>query len=139
VPGSNCLDLYAGTGALGFEAASRGAARVIMVEQDRLLAEALQRQAHVLQADMVEIVRADALKWLAHTARTFDIVFLDPPFGAGLIPRSLEMLIGRSILRSRGMVYAESEPELEMVMVGFEIVKQARTGRVQYMLLEPIK
>ena len=139
MPGSNCLDLYAGTGALGFEAASRGAARVIMVEQDRLLAEALQRQAHVLQADMVEIVRADALKWLAHTARTFDIVFLDPPFGAGLIPRSLEMLIGRSILRSRGMVYAESEPELEMVMAGFEIVKQARTGRVQYMLLEPIK
>ena len=110
-----------------------------MVEHDRILAEALQRQADVLQANMVEIVRADALKWLAHTALTFDIVFLDPPFGAGLIPMSLEMIIGRSILRSGGMVYAESEPDMEMIVAGFEIVKQARSGRVQYMLLEQIK
>jgi len=56
-----------------------------------------------------------------------------------LIPMSLEMIIGRSILRSGGMVYAESEPDMEMIVAGFEIVKQARSGRVQYMLLEQIK
>jgi len=139
IAGSVCLDLYAGTGALGFEAASRGAARVLMVEHNLRLVESMQQQADALKANMVEIVRADAIKWLAVTDLTFDLVFLDPPFGAGLVSRSLEMLNSRSMLRPGGLIYAEAESGLGMTMAGFQIVKQEQAGQVQYMLLEQVE
>ena len=139
IAGSVCLDLYAGTGVLGFEAASRGAARVLMVEHNRTLVEALRQQTSALQTEIVEIVQADAIKWLAVTDMTFDLVFLDPPFGAGLVTSSLELIHSRSILRPGGLVYAETETGLVMSLDGFLIVKQAQAGQVQYMLLEQIK
>jgi 16S rRNA (guanine966-N2)-methyltransferase len=80
--GCACLDLYAGSGALGFEAASRGARRVVMVERDALVHRALQASREMLQATSVEIVRADALEFLRSDRGRYDIVFLDPPFNA---------------------------------------------------------
>ena len=85
VPGARVLDLFAGTGALGFEAASRGAADVQLVERDPALAANLRAQAGRLRADSVRVHHADALSWLrAPASGRFDIVFLDPPFDAGL-------------------------------------------------------
>ncbi len=83
--GLGCLDLFAGSGALGFEAASRGARQVVLLERDRRIADALQASALALQAGAsvagaVEIVRSDALEFLAHDRRIYDVVFMDPPY-----------------------------------------------------------
>jgi 16S rRNA (guanine966-N2)-methyltransferase len=85
VAGRRVLDLFAGSGALGFEAASRGAAEVLLVERDAQLAASLRDSAQRLQAGQVQVECADALAWLARAPdRAFDLVFLDPPFDAGL-------------------------------------------------------
>ena len=91
----SCLDLYAGSGALGFEAASRGAARVVMVERERGAAAALDANREALKAERVEIVRADALEFLRGTYATFDVVFLDPPFADDPWPVLFELLPAR--------------------------------------------
>jgi 16S rRNA (guanine966-N2)-methyltransferase len=85
VAGRRVLDLFAGSGALGFEAASRGAAEVQLVERDAQLASSLRESAQRLHADAVRVDCADALAWLARRPdRAFELVFLDPPFAAGL-------------------------------------------------------
>ena len=97
LPGARVLDLFAGSGALGLEAVSRGAAHAVLVEHDRLQAASL--RATVLRLDagaQVEVVQDDALRWLARpqaTADRFDIAFLDPPFGDGLWEPALQALL----------------------------------------------
>jgi len=136
VPGCVCLDLFAGSGALGFEAASRGAAKVVMVEQNRHQVELLQQQAETLHASAVEIIRADAIKWLETVQLEFDVVFLDPPFGRGLVARSLSLLSNGNSLRKGGLVYVEAEAGLTVDPGRFQIKKRKHAGQVQYMLLE---
>ena len=92
--GKTCLDLYAGSGALGFEAASRGARRVVLVERERVTVAALNESRAALKANQAEVLRADALEFLRLAARSaaapggrFDVVFLDPPFGQEWIAR----------------------------------------------------
>src|SRR5690349_22897017 len=88
--GESCLDLFAGSGALGFEAASRGAARVVMVESDRAAFTALQAARETIGARAVELVHAEALAYLSRVRERFDVVFLDPPFGQNALPAVLE-------------------------------------------------
>ena len=84
LPGATCLDLFAGSGALGFEAASRGAAASVLIERDATLAQQLRETARRLGGDQVEVVQADAMAWLAAPPRQrFDIAFVDPPFADG--------------------------------------------------------
>jgi 16S rRNA (guanine966-N2)-methyltransferase len=91
--GASVLDAFAGTGALGFEAASRGAAQVRLLERDPALAEGLRATARRLQADTVRVDTADALRWLRGTPdAAFDIAFLDPPFASGLLPEAAQAL-----------------------------------------------
>ncbi len=85
VPGSCCLDMFAGSGALGFEAASRGAGEVVMIEQNREAVSALTRNIKLLDAGNIRLVIADAVEWLKNNQRRFDIVFLHPPYIAGLL------------------------------------------------------
>jgi len=94
LPGARVLDLFAGSGALGLEAVSRGAAHAQLVEADTSLVQALQAAVHRLSAgDTVRVDQADALAWLRHAqAPRFDIIFVDPPFQAGLWPAVLELL-----------------------------------------------
>lgn len=84
LPGAHCLDLFAGSGALGFEAASRGTGRVVLIERDGGLAQNLRDSAKRLGGEQIDVVQADALAWLTPPPRErFDIVFIDPPFAAG--------------------------------------------------------
>ena len=76
-----CLDLYAGSGALGFEAASRGAARVVMVENDSAVFQSLEKFRTLIGANAIELVRGDALEYLKRSRERFDVVFLDPRSG----------------------------------------------------------
>jgi len=104
--GLACLDLFAGSGALGFEAASRGAASVVMVERDRATFEALRTNAALLKLRAVELVRADALSFLATERRQFDVVFLDPPFDSPILA-GVWPLLG-AVTAPGSLVYVES-------------------------------
>jgi len=131
--GRTCLDLYAGSGALGYEAASRRAARVVMVERDRGVFDALERTRIALDATSVELVRADALEFLRGDGGRYDVVFLDPPFRDANWPRILVALPDR--LNPGALVYAESATPLEPP-AGWEIRKKSRAGQVSYQLLQ---
>jgi 16S rRNA (guanine966-N2)-methyltransferase len=128
--GLSCLDLFAGSGALGFEAASRGAARVVMVEQDRAIFEALRKTAHTIGAAQIEVVLDDAFAYLKR-AQGFDVVFLDPPFRQNALPAVFGKLKGAPGMR----VYVESD-EPFMPGEAWRELKRARAGQVSYQLLE---
>ncbi len=136
--GTNCLDLFAGSGALGFEAASRGASRVVLVERDRVAAQALQANAATLQASAVEVVRADALAFLAQDQRAYDVVFLDPPYLLWEHSRATltALLAGLTKHLAPGArVYLES-PDFPELALGWQALKRGRAGAVHYQLLE---
>jgi 16S rRNA (guanine966-N2)-methyltransferase len=88
IPGAHCLDLFAGSGALGLEALSRGAAQVTFVDQDEAAAAALRARLTEWQAHGAEVVRGDALRFLGRPAQACDVVFLDPPFAGELLERA---------------------------------------------------
>jgi len=134
--GLACLDLFAGSGALGFEAASRGAARVVLVETDALAFRGLEaaRQAIGLR---VELVHGDALRYLEQDGARFDVVFLDPPFvqnaGQNVLAAALERLPRR--LQPIARVYVEAPAPVEAAGAWTEL-RRARAGQVSYQLLE---
>jgi len=131
--GLACLDLFAGSGALGFEAASRGAARVVMVEEDRDVLAALERNRAALGAMQVEIVRGDAQAWIVRARESFDVVFLDPPFRQNAVPALLQKIAPRLARGAR--VYAESEAPVEAPALWREL-RRGRSGQVSYQLFD---
>lgn len=130
--GMVCLDLFAGSGALGFEAASRNAARVVVVDTAKPVLAALRENQTTLGAKNMEIVWSDGLRFLDSTQEQFDVIFLDPPFASDFLAIALERL--PRILKAGGVVYAECArwPELN----GWEFVKEGRAGQVCYGLLQ---
>ena len=136
VEGAACLDLFAGSGSLGFEAASRGAASVTMVEIDASLVSRLRNECERLGAVGIDIVRSDSLEWLRHAKGRFDIVFLDPPFSTPLLERSCRSLSACACLAPDALLYLECErargsPPLPE---GFELFRAGRAGEVRYHL-----
>ncbi len=130
--GLACLDLYAGSGALGFEAASRGAARVVLVEKDRVAQAELERSKDALGASQVEIVRGDAHAFLRSGDARFDVVFLDPPFRQNDLLAILAELAPR--LQPLARVYVESDAPV-LAPPPWAELKRARAGQVSYQLL----
>ena len=136
--GTRCLDLFAGSGALGFEAASRGAQHVVLVERDRDAVASLQENAKILQAQSVEVVRADALEFLTHDRRSYDVVFVDPPYALWEQPRAAVTALFPELSRRLApgaRVYLES-PDFPELAHGWRALKQGRAGAVHYQLLE---
>ena len=131
--GKSCLDLFAGSGALGFEAASRGARQVVMVEQDAGVYRALRQTQAMLRAGQVEMHRADAVAFLKSDTRRYDVVFLDPPFQLGWLPRLLPLLPVR--LAPDARVYLEAEAE-GVVPEGFDVLRQTRAGQAHGLLIK---
>ena len=128
--GLSCLDLFAGSGALGFEAASRGAARVVMVEQDRAVFDLLKSTRDQIGAKQVEVVLEDAFAYLKRMP-AFDVVFLDPPFRQNVLPavfRQLKTAPGMRVYVESSEPFVPGEPWREL--------KRARAGQVSYQLFE---
>jgi 16S rRNA (guanine966-N2)-methyltransferase len=125
-----CLDAFAGSGALGFEAASRGAAPVVMLEREPDLAASLRATQQRLKADAVRIERTDAISWMRAAApRQFQLVLLDPPFDAPeLLPKAIEA--AAHLVASDGALYVEAGHALAAAPDGFTIWRQARGGAV---------
>jgi 16S rRNA (guanine966-N2)-methyltransferase len=128
-----CLDLFAGSGALGLEAASRNAARVVMVEQERRACRAIADNVRMLGATNVDVRCEDSFAYLAGGTGQFDLVFLDPPYRLNLLPRLLASLPAH--LRSGGRVYLEAE-RLPAIPGEYEILRRGRAGQVEYLLLQ---
>lgn len=135
-PGARVLDLFAGTGALGFEAASRGAAGVLMVERDPALAEALRANAARLKVASARVEVADALAWLRRPpGEAFDLVFVDPPFDAGLWAEALERL--GPWLAPGAWIYVESPANVTPdVPAGWRLHREGRTREVRFALFQ---
>ena len=137
--GKRCLDLFSGSGALGFEAASRGAVEVVMLETQPTALLALKENQKKLEARMCRIVAKDALRFLSTAIQKFDVVFVDPPFGSNLMA-SVLLALPKSLTKD-AMVYAEWHAPITEVLanlshVGWEVVKMGRAGAVHFALLQ---
>ena len=137
IHGANCLDLFAGSGALGIEAVSRGAASSVLIEQDRKTAETLRESLKMLDADGITVHQADALQWLKSADQVFDIIFLDPPFGKNMIDQSMALLVESGCVGEKTLIYIESE-NVWQAKKNVEVIKQANAGQVHYTLLKTV-
>ncbi len=131
--GLSCLDLFAGSGALGFEALSRGATRVVMVERDRSAAAGLRESALLLDAEGLEVVEGEAISYVMRPGERFDVAFVDPPYATDLAARTLETLPRR--LNPGARVYVETAAPLETA-APWRVLREDRAGAVRYALLE---
>ncbi len=134
IQGKRVLDLFAGSGALGFEAASRLANHVTLVENDTATAQMLRENQARLKIDSVEIVHADSLKWLAASqSPPFDIVFLDPPFAFGQWPALWKSLA--PLLAGQALVYIEHSVKHSVDRPEqLALLKQGKTSQSQFFL-----
>ncbi len=143
--GLNCLDLFSGTGVMGFEALSRGAIAVTLVEKSLPACKALISNKQLLQADKANILHQDALQFLNQNTLIFNIIFLDPPYNQEWLPKLLPLIAAH--LHAEGLVYVEAEYALDEsqlnasagFMADWQIVKQNKAGNVFYHLLKAQK
>ena len=141
IAGSRCLDLFAGSGAISFEALSRYAAEVVMVEMHKKAAKQLQDNLTMLEGDSESrglVVNQDALKYVASSPEPFDVIFLDPPYRKNFLPEVLDQVKSLDLLKPNGLIYLEHEKEesFDWSDWGLEVVKQSKAGQVMCFLLE---
>jgi len=136
IEGARCLDLFAGTGVLGLEALSRGAAEAVLVEADGQAVAGLRDNAQRLGASDAHIVQADVLSWLGGTPSAFHVVFLDPPYRRDLLAPCCARLEQGGWLVPGAYIYLEAEAELGVPVVpqGWSVVRSKRAGQVGYHL-----
>lgn len=136
IVGARCLDLFAGSGALGLESVSRGAADVVLVEQNAAIARAISTLIEEWNVPHARVERADSFAWLRRTAQPFDIVFLDPPFASGLLGPAAALLEEKGWLAPDALIYVEN-PAREMLPAlpaAWQERKAGRAGEVGYHL-----
>lgn len=137
--GSRCLVLFAGTGAIGFEALSRGAKSVVMVEHAHKVFIALREAKTLFKAENADIINTDVMRWLSDDTKKhtpFDYVFVDPPFQQNMIPKCLCYLHQYEWVREDGLVYFESHQPIDSALDdNWIVVKRAKAGKVFYGLL----
>ena len=136
LPGATCLDLFAGSGALGLEAASRGAGEVVMLDRSPVVVEQIEQNIRLLQLTRARIELADALHWLQGPSRPFDLVFVDPPFAGDLAGRCCRSLQQYGWLAPAARIYLESDarqpgPETPAEWIA---IREKKAGQVRYQL-----
>jgi 16S rRNA (guanine966-N2)-methyltransferase len=137
IHGARCLDLCAGTGALGLEALSRGAGEVVFVERSGAAFKTLRSNISLLGATNTEVLNIDARHYLGGPgAKPFDIVFLDPPFAADLYDELCRLLIEQSWLADDARIYIEMDKDLPQLRLpnGWQVLKNKTAGKVRYVL-----
>ncbi len=136
--GTNCLDLFAGSGVLGFEALSRGAKSVTFIEKNKLVSTTIKANISLLNAQAT-LIQSDALSFLSETTDSFDLIFLDPPYRQGLLEKSLNIICDSEskLLNKNALIYLEHESEehFDWNAFGLNILKQTKAGQVQSYLM----
>lgn len=138
IAGARCLDLFAGTGALGLEALSRGAAHVTFVDNKAANVQALQRALVALECDDADVLQADALACANHLQTSYDVVFVDPPFAAALHRQALAAI--KPIIQPYARIYLEypatqAETLVEDLPSDWQLLRKKQAGRVGYCLV----
>ena len=140
VADSRCLDAFAGSGSLGFEALSRQARHVVFLEMDRAVAAQLNKNIQSIQcAERAQVVNQNSLQFLAQNpnGQQFDLVFLDPPFHFGLAQQAIDLLTEQNWLAPRALVYVETEKGQEVRLPAtWQLLKDKTTGQVSYRLYQ---
>jgi 16S rRNA (guanine966-N2)-methyltransferase len=136
LPGARCLDLFAGSGALGFEAASRGAAEVTLVEKQADACRVLADNIKILKTGRIRLVQQDALDWLQHCPQAYDVVFVDPPYASGLLGDVCRQLEDNGCLAGEARIYLElgSDQALPELPPNWQIIRGKKAGQVGYHL-----
>lgn len=137
LPGARCLDLFAGSGALGFEAASRGAGVVVLVERDTQVVAQLRAHVTLLAAMQVQVVAAEALNYLAGSAQPFDIVLLDPPYDRPeLLAVCCTQLEAGGWLAPQARIYLETRGKIGLPPLpgNWQLLRNKQAGQVAYHL-----
>ncbi len=131
--GLACLDLFAGTGVMGFEALSRGAKQAVMIEKSAIAYQALMQNKSILKANTAQIIQTDVLLFLAKNQQKFDVIFCDPPYQQQWLDKILPNL--NQHFSASGLLYVEAEYALHAVD-GFDLIKHGKAGSVYYHLLK---
>lgn len=137
--GLTCLDLFAGTGVMGFEALSRGALSATLLEKSMPAYKAMLENKLLLKAESANVLHQDALQFLITNNQKFNLIFLDPPYNEAWLPKVLPLLADH--LQNEGLVYVEAEYALEStedLTEGWRVIKQSKAGNVFYHLLKSI-
>ena len=136
--GSRCLDLFAGSGALGFEAASRGAAEVVLIENNQQAFLQLKQNADTLKASNCVIKNSSANQAIIESTIPFDIVFIDPPYQADLWTDTAENLVSQGILSQGALIYLEypAKQDMPILPTSWLLLKEKKAGDVKYCLFE---
>jgi 16S rRNA (guanine966-N2)-methyltransferase len=134
---SNCLDCFAGSGGLGFEALSRGASQVDFIELNKAAAKQLRENQQLLKADNISIVNSDAINFIKSNTQKFDVVFLDPPFRKGFVEQTAQLLNENS-LADNALIYLEMESEqnTQQLPDNWKLLKEKIAGQVIYRLYQ---
>ena len=136
LPQADCLDCFAGSGGLGFEALSRGAKQVTLIELNKEATKQLQENKQLLSADNLTIFNKNALLFLQQTPKSVDLVFLDPPFRKGLVEQSATLL-NQGWLNDDALVYIEMESEgQQQLPSNWQLIKEKVAGQVAYRLYQ---
>lgn len=135
IVGAKCLDLFSGTGVLGIESLSRGAQSVIFVEENSKTVKTLREMLNILDAGTMTVWQTEALRWLRESTQSFDIIFLDPPFGMSLLDKSLSLLIHSECIHTQTIIYIENEKDI-LPTPDFEVMRKSCAGQVHYGLLK---
>ncbi|QXO17501.1 16S rRNA (guanine(966)-N(2))-methyltransferase RsmD [Vibrio ostreae] len=138
IPHAKCLDLFAGSGGLGFESASRQADKVTMLEMNSQAFSQLKTNIASLKATNIEAIHTDSLAFLRQSGQAYDVVFIDPPFRQGLLQESVALLEQNGWLADNAMIYIECEKELAMADLppNWELYREKTAGQVCYRLFE---
>lgn len=134
---ARCLDAFAGSGSLGFEALSRGAKEVVLLESSPLVFAQLKKTATTFQSQALTVLQIDALSYLK-TAQPFDLLFLDPPFETQFLPECLKIIHNKGLLKENGLIYVESARPFSEYLDFFSIDKEGKAGQVYYGLLRQL-
>jgi 16S rRNA (guanine966-N2)-methyltransferase len=139
IHGAYCLDLFAGSGALGFEALSRGASYVVMIDRSPVIVKHLREQLLTFKVDNAEIYQAEAPK-IKPPEKLFDIVFLDPPYQQNLLLPSCFYLVDNKLLAKGAYVYLETKEEINEndLPEGWQLLKSKKAGQVAYHLVRTV-
>jgi len=135
---ARCLDLFSGSGALSFEALSRGAEHVTLIDASSKVSRQLQNNLHELQCENAKVLTTNAINWLKEeniTEKPFDVVFLDPPFNQQLMAPSCELLESQGLVEEGSYIYIETEANLPLHLPqSWHIHREKKAGQVAYYL-----
>ena len=137
---ANCLDLFAGSGALGFEAASRGAKHVVMVDNSAKTSAMIRANIQALQprSSLIELISGDAQTYLNNNTTSYDVVFLDPPYRSQLLPQTCMLLEQEKCLSEHAKIYLEHDKDqaLPVLPENWCVIKNKSAGQVSYYLID---